>query len=184
MSSEPAHQSSGQSSGENLPTGLKGPELARAALEAARRRAASPQPTRRSEGGSTSRRRGYSGPGPDPRDPQPLGVILGKLIKDRGWQRPSAEARVFGAWEKVVGPNIAAHCRPIKLDGGELTIEAESTAWATQLRGLSARLLAQIAQEVGHNVIKRLTIHGPSTGRGYQGPRWVRNRPGPRDQYE
>jgi predicted nucleic acid-binding Zn ribbon protein len=106
------------------------------------------------------------------------------VIKDRGWERPSAEAKVFGSWEKVVGPNIAAHCKPIKLEDGVLTVEAESTAWATQLRGLAARLLTQIAREVGKNVITRLTVHGPSTGRGYQGPRWVRDRPGPRDQYE
>ena len=133
-------------------------------------------------GGRTRRPRGYSGPGPDPRDPQPLGSVLGKLIKARGWQRPAAEATVFGAWERVVGAEIASHCRPVKLAEAELTIEAESTAWATQLRLLAARLLTQIAAEVGPNVVKRLHIHGPAAPSWSRGPRRVPGR-GPRDTY-
>ena len=45
---------------------------------------------------------------------------------------------------------------------GELTVEAESTAWATQLRLLAGSLLRRIAAEVGHDVVRRLHIHGPA----------------------
>ena len=186
-----------------------GPQLARAALEAAqaKRAARGGAPPRRSStrpgegeaspegvdetadgarkraGERTPRRvRGYSGAGPDPRDPQLFGAILGRLVKTRGWQRPAAEARVFGSWEVVVGADLAAHCRPVRLEGGELTVEAESTAWATQLRMLSGKLLAQIARAVGHNVVIRLNIHGPTSPSWSRGPRRVRGR-GPRDTY-
>jgi predicted nucleic acid-binding Zn ribbon protein len=163
-----------------------GPELARAALEAALARRKVP-PRRSATGGDgaggTGRRlRGYSGPGPDPRDPQPLGAVLNKLVKSRGWQKPAAEARVFGDWEKVVGADVAAHCRPVKLEDGELTVEAESTAWATQLRLLAAKLLVRIAGEVGSGVVKRLHVHGPAAPSWQRGPRRVRGR-GPRDTY-
>ncbi|MER7005220.1 DciA family protein [Dactylosporangium sp. NPDC000555] len=158
-----------------------GPELARAAVEAAlaKQRA---KPRRKSVLDSQPRRRGYTGPGPDPRDPQLLGTVLERLVKQRGWSRPTAEARIFGEWARVVGADIAAHSRPLKLEDGELTIEAESTAWATQLRMLAARLLAGIAREIGHNVVKRLHIHGPSTPSWDRGPRRIRGR-GPRDTY-
>jgi predicted nucleic acid-binding Zn ribbon protein len=163
-----------------------GPELARAVLDAAlaKRRAAAQQPRRRTGGGeSTGRRlRGYSGPGPDPRDPQLFGVMLERIMKQRGWQKPAAEATVFGAWEKVVGSDIAEHSRPMKLDGGVLTVEAESTAWATQLRLLAGKLLQRIAAEVGHNVVTRLNIHGPAAPSWNRGPRRVQGR-GPRDTY-
>ena len=164
-----------------------GPELARAALDAAlsrRKGPASRVPTKNSDETTDLRRgrRGYTGPGPDPRDPQPLGSVLAKLVKARGWQRPAAEATVFGEWERVVGAEVAAHCRPIKLEGGELTVEAESTAWATQLRMLAGRLIARIAGEVGHNVVTRLHIHGPTAPSWSRGPRRVRGR-GPRDTY-
>jgi predicted nucleic acid-binding Zn ribbon protein len=167
-----------------------GPELARAALEAARARREAARPRRKPAGdaGSTGdtaagrRPRGYSGPGPDPRDPQPFGAVLARLVKARGWQQPTAEATVFGAWERVVGADVAAHCRPVKLEGGELTVEAESTAWATQLRLLAAKLLVRIAGEVGPNVVRKLHIHGPAAPSWNRGPRRVRGR-GPRDTY-
>lgn len=162
-----------------------GPELARATVEAAlaKRRA---QPRRKAPmdpvTGEPRRRRGYTGPGPDPRDPQPFGTLLERMMKARGWQKPKAEATVFGEWERVVGADVAAHCRPIKLEDGELTVEAESTAWATQLRMLAGRLIARIAGEVGHNVVMKLHIQGPSTPSWSRGPRRVRGR-GPRDTY-
>jgi predicted nucleic acid-binding Zn ribbon protein len=138
-------------------------------------------PAKRS-GAATSRRRGWSGPGPDPRDPQPFGAVLAKLVKNRGWQRPAAEATVFGQWDRVVGAQVAEHCRPVKLEDGVLTVEAVSTAWATQLRLLAGRLLKQIAAEVGHNVVTKLHIHGPAAPSWNRGRRRVRGR-GPRDTY-
>jgi predicted nucleic acid-binding Zn ribbon protein len=167
----------------------RGPELARAVLDAARGRRESLRTAeiRRagaSRGGArrTPRPRGYSGPGPDPRDPQLFSAVLAKLVKARGWQRQAAEGLVFGAWERVVGADVAAHCRPIKLVDGELTVEAESTAWATQLRLLATKLLRQIAAEVGPNVVTRMRIHGPAAPSWSRGLRRIAGR-GPRDTY-
>jgi predicted nucleic acid-binding Zn ribbon protein len=175
--------------------GPAGPELARAVLDAARARREAARPRRRTPAGSDDARaagagggqpprrlRGYSGPGPDPRDPQPFGAVLARLVKARGWQRPAAEATVFGAWERVVGADIAQHSRPVKLEAGELTVEAESTAWATQLRLLAGSLLRRIAGEVGHDVVTSLHVHGPARPSWGRGPRRVRGR-GPRDTY-
>jgi predicted nucleic acid-binding Zn ribbon protein len=157
-----------------------GPELARAVLDAARvRRESAPPSTRKRR---EPRQRGYSGAGPDPRDPALFGDVLAKLVKARGWQQPAAEGAVFGAWERVVGADVASHCKPIKLADGELTIEAESTAWATQLRLLAAKLLVKIAGEVGPGVVKKLHIHGPAAPSWSRGPRRVSGR-GPRDTY-
>jgi predicted nucleic acid-binding Zn ribbon protein len=159
---------------------LNGPELARAVLDAAKvRRDSAPKSARKPR---EKRLRGYSGAGPDPRDPALFGDVMARLVKSRGWQQPAAEGAVFGAWERVVGPDVASHCKPIKLADGELTIEAESTAWATQLRLLAAKLIVKIAAEVGPNVVKRLHIHGPAAPSWKRGPRRVAGR-GPRDTY-
>jgi predicted nucleic acid-binding Zn ribbon protein len=162
-----------------------GPELARAVLDAARSKRVQRQDPRHPESGrpgSGRRLRGYSGAGPDPRDPQPLSVVLAKLVKARGWQQPAAEARLFGMWAVVVGPDLASHSRPVMLEDGVLTIEAESTAWATQLRLLTGKLLVRIAGEVGSGVVKKLNIHGPVAPSWAKGPKRVRGR-GPRDTY-
>ena len=185
---------------------LSGPALARAVLDAALARRRAPGPRRRiaaeadldgvpsadgtpagsggpgRTGQQRRRPRGYSGPGPDPRDPQLLGTVLARLVKARGWQQPAAEATVFGAWERVVGPDVAEHSRPVKLEDGVLTVEAESTAWATQLRLLAGSLLRRIATEIGHGVVRRLHVHGPTAPSWSRGPRRVRGR-GPRDTY-
>ncbi|MEU7850106.1 DciA family protein [Micromonospora parva] len=177
-----------ESAGGEPAAAASGPELARAVLDAALSRRQTAARARRAPGGgdaaggSGRRLRGYSGPGPDPRDPQPLGAVLNRLVKARGWQQPAAEATVFGAWERVVGAEVAQNSRPVKLENGELTVEARSTAWATQLRLLAGSLLKQIGSEVGHNVVRKLHIHGPAAPSWGKGPRRVRGR-GPRDTY-
>ena len=50
-----------------------------------------------------------------------------------------------------------------------LTVEAESTAWATQLRMLAAEPARNIAAEVGHNVVTKL--QHPRPGRAVVEPR-------------
>lgn len=164
-------------------TPRSGPELARAALDAAlaagRQRRRAP---RTSADPARPRGTAWSGPAADPRDPQPFGAVLGKLMKARGWERPAAEARLFGQWEQVVGADVAGHCRPVKLEGGQLTLEASSTAWATQLRLLAASLVKKIAAEVGHNMVSSIRVHGPAAPSWSRGPRRVRGR-GPRDTY-
>jgi predicted nucleic acid-binding Zn ribbon protein len=129
-------------------------------------------------------RGGYSSPGPDlASDPQRIGPLLAGYIDERGWDRPLAQARIFAEWPSLVGADVAAHCTPQSLNGSELRIVAESTAWATQLRLLAATLLARLVAELGPEVVTKLIITGPS------GPSWkhggwsVRGARGPRDTY-
>lgn len=118
----------------------------------------------------------WSGPGPDARDPQLLGDVLGKLIKDRGWRDPAAKAGVFANWPQLVGPEIAEHCRPVSCADGELVIEAESATWATQLRLFKRQILARLASNAGPQVVTRLRIQGPTQSSHVTGPRRVRFR--------
>jgi predicted nucleic acid-binding Zn ribbon protein len=129
-------------------------------------------------------RGGYSAPGPDlTSDPQRIGPLLAGYLDERGWDRPLAEARVFAEWAALVGGDVAAHCSPQSLANGELRIAAESTAWATQLRLLSAQLLARLVAELGPTTVTRLIITGP-VGPSWKHGGWsVRGGRGPRDTY-
>ncbi|MGF6881876.1 putative nucleic acid-binding Zn ribbon protein [Nocardia sp. GAS34] len=170
-------------------TELRGIDLARRALEEARAAAkasgkavgqgrASP----RKGGVRALRRRGWSGAGPDERDPQLLSAVAGALAKGRGWSGKVAEGTVFGRWSSVVGEDIASHATPVSLTDGVLSIQAESTAWATQLRMLQAQLLAKINAAVGQGVVKQLKISGPAAPSWRKGTRHVKGL-GPRDTY-
>ncbi len=89
---------------------------------------------------------------------------------------------MFGRWDAVVGEQIAAHATPTALNEGVLTVAAESTAWATQLRLVQAQLLAKIAAAVGDGVVTSLKISGPTAPSWRKGPRHIAGR-GPRDTY-
>jgi predicted nucleic acid-binding Zn ribbon protein len=159
----------------------------RAALANAQRMARGRgRPRRRARArGATSDapRGGYSGPAPDGTDPQPIGAVLRGFAEDRGWQRPLAEARVFAEWSAIVGSDVAAHCAPVSLRAGELRIAAESTAWATQLRLLSATLLERLVNELGPSIVTRLAITGPVVPSWKHGRFSVPGARGPRDTY-
>jgi predicted nucleic acid-binding Zn ribbon protein len=166
---------------------LRGPDLARAALAAAKEASGGPSAARnkqvkRTYSGQSRRRRRWSGPGSDERDPQPLGRLASRIAADRGWTGRLTTGQLFGRWSAIVGEEVAEHAQPISLKDGELTVQARSTAWATQLRLLQRQLLAKIAAGVGDGVVKRLKVHGPSTPSWRYGPRHVRGR-GPRDTY-
>lgn len=127
-------------------------------------------------------RRRWSGPGPDRRDPQTLGAATRDLAQSRGWSTQVAEGTVLGRWRSVVGEDIATHATPTRLSDGVLSVSAESTAWATQLRLVQAQLLAKIAAAVGDGVVTSLKITGPTAPSWRKGPRHVSGR-GPRDTY-
>ena len=168
------------------PTGLdlvrRTLEEARAAAraqgkDAGRGRVVPPVPRR-----VAGQRRSWSGPGPDARDHQPLGRLTRDLAKKRGWSAHVAEGTVFGHWSSVVGHQIADHATPTALNDGVLSVAAESTAWATQLRMIQAQILAKIAAAVGNGVVTSLKITGPAAPSWRKGPRHVAGR-GPRDTY-
>jgi len=104
-------------------------------------------------------------------------------VHDRGWEQPLAAARVFADWAGLVGDDVATHCQPTALVAGELKVAAESTAWATQLRLLSATLLARVVDEIGPEVVTRLHITGPVAPSWKHGGYSVRGTRGPRDTY-
>ncbi len=137
-------------------------------------------PARRVAGAGNRRR--WSGPGPDGRDPQPLGNVARDVAKKRGWSGRVAEGAVFGQWPTVVGEHIAEHATPTALRDGVLSVSAESTAWATQLRIIQTQVLAKIAAAVGDGVVTALKITGPVAPSWRKGPLHIAGR-GPRDTY-
>jgi predicted nucleic acid-binding Zn ribbon protein len=125
---------------------------------------------------------GWSGPDADDRDPALLGRSVDDLVRDRKWDATLRSAGLLTRWPEIVGAEIAEHCRPERLDAGELFCIAESTAWATQLRLLSGQVLTRIAAELGPDVVRRLRVRGPTAPDWRHGPLRVTGR-GPRDTY-
>jgi DNA-binding MarR family transcriptional regulator len=79
-----------------------------------------------------------------------------------------AEDTVLGHWSSVMGQQIADHATATALNDGVLSVVAESTAWATQLRMIQAQLLAKIAAAVGNGVVRSLNISSFEPGTRHQ----------------
>jgi predicted nucleic acid-binding Zn ribbon protein len=95
-------------------------------------------------------------------DPQPLDAAVGGLLSARGWRQRVAVGAVFGDWPQIVGPQLATHTRPDGFDNGELTVVADSDAWAAQVRLMAPQLIKRLAEELGHGTVTRIRVRGPS----------------------
>ncbi len=95
----------------------------------------------------------------------------------------AATGSVFGRWAQIVGVDLAAHTTPASLTDGELTVIADSTAWATQVRLLAAQLVRRLNAELGDGTVVRVKVRGPVTSTRKPGEWRVRGSRGPRDTY-
>lgn len=125
---------------------------------------------------------GWSGPGGDDRDPQSVGAAVDRLVGEHGWEENIAVHGAVARWDLVVGADVAAHVRPESYADGVLTVRADSTAWATQVRLLAADLVAKLNREIGDGTVLRVAVLGPQAPTWRKGPRSVPGR-GPRDTY-
>jgi len=64
-----------------------------------------------------------------------------------------------------------------------VTVRADSTAWASQLRLMTPQLLAKLNAALGDGTIKKIVIKGPDAPSWKHGPRSVSDGRGPRDTY-
>jgi predicted nucleic acid-binding Zn ribbon protein len=165
---------------------LTGPDLVRSALSQARAAArakglAPGKPVKRRLRPVESR----SGSGADARDPVLFGAAIRRLVAERGWEETTTAAGVLANWDRLVGPEIADHCRPESLVDGVLVLVAESTAWATQLRLMTRTLQAKLREQVGPDVVSSIVVRGPAQPDWRKGPRRVHGTGarGPRDTY-
>ena len=133
----------------------------RAAKEQARARGAAAQQKKQARRGGGLR----SGARADGRDPLPLGAAINRLITERGWETPAAVGGVMGRWPQIVGEDVAKHCVPQRTtteDERVLTVQCDSTAWATQLRLLAPRLVARLNEDLGHGTVRLIKVLGPA----------------------
>lgn len=112
---------------------------------------------------------------PSSRGATPIGASLAGEVRRLGGPDSAVVGQVFGHWEDVVGPAVAAHSRPRGLRDGVLTVEVDDPAWATQLRWLEAQVLVRITEVAGEAHVTQLVVRvagpGPGAAGGDRGSR-------------
>ncbi|MEU2734420.1 DciA family protein [Streptomyces sp. NPDC007095] len=161
-----------------------GVDLARVALRAAKEQARARGDAAQQK--KQARRGGLrSGARADGRDPMALGAAINRLLTERGWETPAAVGGVMGRWPQIVGEDLAKHCVPQKYDEDErvLTVQCDSTAWATQLRLLAPQVVARLNQDLGHGTVRLIKVQGPGGPARRFGPLRAPGSTGPGDTY-
>ena len=116
------------------------------------------------------------------RDPKGLGDVLGDLTRQSGWDSQLAREDLVLQWEEVTGAEAARHARPVALEGGLLTVQCDSTAWAKNLQLMRAEIVTQLMRRFPDANVQNVRFVGPDVPSWKWGPRAVPGR-GPRDTY-
>ena len=94
----------------------------------------------------------------DPEEPRSIKASLDKVARSLGGPDAGSLSGVFGHWADIVGPDLAAHARPLSLASGVLLVGVSEPAWATQLRYLESELVGRFREVLGDGVVDRVEV--------------------------
>jgi predicted nucleic acid-binding Zn ribbon protein len=129
-----------------------------------------------------------SGAAPDSRDPMTLGTSVERLLRERGWEQPTAAGGLTGRWSEIVGADVAEHVTVETFEpaadgrGLLLVLRADSSAWASTLQYMLPTLRTRIDAELGAGAVRDISVLGPAAPSWKHGKLHVPGR-GPRDTY-
>lgn len=89
------------------------------------------------------------------------GDLVDKLLHGLGLDERLHQYKALIVWNDVVGPQIAARTRPIRIRDNILEINVDQPAWMQQLQLMKPKILARLNTELGKATIKDLYLkHG------------------------
>ncbi len=101
-----------------------------------------------------------------------MSTALAEFLSHQGWEDDAARAGLFEQWPEIVGEDVAEHVHVESWNDGQLVLRADSTAWATQVRLLTASLLERVRAALGPDVVESVQVKGPRRPRGARAPGW------------
>jgi len=75
-----------------------------------------------------------------------LGEILRGFVASSGFVRQMRLYRAYGHWEGIVGPEVARHVRPLRVEHGVLWLVADSGVWAEETSFMRPMIVDALAR--------------------------------------
>lgn len=98
---------------------------------------------------------------PKMKEPVLAGDLVDKLLHGLGLDERLHQYKALIVWNDVVGPQIAARTRPIRIRDNILEINVDQPAWMQQLQLMKPKILASLNAELGKTTIRDLYLkHG------------------------
>ena len=89
---------------------------------------------------------------------EPVGSLVGDLLRRLGLDRRLREHQAVTAWEEVVGEAIAQHARSVEIRNGVLFVEVDSSVWMQELGLLRESIVARLNAHLGAALVGRVVL--------------------------
>ncbi len=101
-----------------------------------------------------------------------IGNLLEDLLRAKGMEDKMARYKVWLAWDRAVGPQIAAQARPVRIRENTLEVRVASPVWMQQLQLLKPRILAKLNDALGERAFTDIYLRrGKIEARSATAPR-------------
>ncbi|MBT2544985.1 DUF721 domain-containing protein [Streptomyces sp. ISL-44] len=99
----------------------------------------------------------------DGRELAGFAAVLQGLMADRAWDVPAAGGSLLGQWPAIaaaVAPRLPEHVQAVAFhpETGQLDLRPDSPAYATQLRLISARIVAAANEWSGNDAVRTVQV--------------------------
>jgi predicted nucleic acid-binding Zn ribbon protein len=90
--------------------------------------------------------------------PSRLGDVLRAALERIPTAQRLADHAVWTHWESVVGPTLARHARPERLQRGVLVVAVDGATWMQELQFLKRELRDRLNTRLGRTVVREIFL--------------------------
>jgi predicted nucleic acid-binding Zn ribbon protein len=96
---------------------------------------------------------------------EPIGKILADVVRNLGIAKKLSEQRAVVEWAEIVGREVAGHARALRVEGGKLFVEVDSSVWSQELTLMKRNILREINDRIGRKAVDNIhfVLGGPTT---------------------
>lgn len=90
---------------------------------------------------------------------RPLAEVAQRVLKSWKLEGRATEIRLLAAWPDIVGPQVALHARPGRLERGVLVVFVSNSVWLAELNRLFQKpMLENIRRHLGTHDVRALRL--------------------------
>jgi len=113
---------------------------------------------------------------------EPVGSLIGQVLRRLGLDRRFEEYRAVEIWPEVVGPAIAAQASAVEIRDGVLFVDVASNVWMQELGLLRNGIVERLNARLGGPRVQRIVLSIARPPRPDAGTPWQREGEEPDDE--
>ncbi|HHT46062.1 MAG TPA: DUF721 domain-containing protein [Firmicutes bacterium] len=85
-----------------------------------------------------------------------IGPAIDNFLEKYGLKKQLQARKYLSAWDKIVGPKISRHARPLTINKKKLIVEVNDSNWLYHLTMLKGRIIKDFNQEFHEEIISEI----------------------------